>query len=45
MIKKDKYRLLMLMALLLVACGQPTENSTTGFGEVANRPEQHGADG
>ncbi|HEY0601734.1 MAG TPA: hypothetical protein VGD58_02425, partial [Herpetosiphonaceae bacterium] len=43
-----KYRrsiLLLIMLLFLAACGQQTDQSATGFGEVANQPQQHGADG
>ena len=37
--------LLLIMLLFLAACGQQTDQSATSFGEVANKPEQHGADG
>ncbi len=37
--------LLAAMLVLLAACGQATSSGNAGFGEVANKPEQHGADG
>jgi hypothetical protein len=34
-----------LMVALLTACGQATTSDNGGFGEVANQPEQHDANG
>ncbi len=44
----NRYTALFALALtvsLLTACGQATSTGNAGFGEVANKPEQHGADG
>jgi hypothetical protein len=45
-VKRYRGRPFVLAVLvLLAACGQPTAQNNAGFGEAANRPEQHGADG